>query len=108
MTQSKTVIPLEIDAADLADLEEWARNSESSVPELLQEALQQYLRYARADIADLDRRMAGPEIEHEEAMRMLAERRRQWRGSGRIVWAVQRGRGRPSQGHRLAFACGQE
>jgi hypothetical protein len=79
MTQSKTMIPLEIDAADLADLEEWARNSESSVPELLQEALQRYLRDARADIADLDRRMEGPVYEHEEAMAMLAERRRRRR-----------------------------
>jgi hypothetical protein len=80
MTQSKTVVPLEIDAADLADLEEWARNSESGVPELLQEALQRYLTAVRADHADLDRRLAGPEFEHEEAMRMLAERRRHWRG----------------------------
>ena len=80
MKQSKTVIPLEIAAADLADLEEWARNREEPVELLLQEALQQYLRYTRDDIDDLRRRMAGPEIDHEEAMRMLAERRRQWRG----------------------------
>jgi hypothetical protein len=80
MTQSKAVVPLEIDAADLADLEEWARNREEPLEVLLQEALQQYLRYTRDDLEDLRRRMAGPEIDHEEAMRMLAERRRQWRG----------------------------
>jgi hypothetical protein len=79
MTQSKTVIPLEIDAADLADLEEWARNREEPLEVLLQEALQQYLRYTRDDIEDLRRRMAGPWYEHEEAMRILAERRRQRR-----------------------------
>ncbi|MEA3063057.1 MAG: hypothetical protein QOJ94_2838 [Sphingomonadales bacterium] len=79
MTQSKTVIPLEIDAADLADLEEWARNSESSVPELLQEALQRYLRDARADIADLDERMKGPFYPLEEVKARLAEGRRRFR-----------------------------
>jgi hypothetical protein len=80
MTQSKAVVPLEIDAEDFADLEQWARNREEPIEALLQEALQQYLRYTRDDLEDLRRRMAGPEIDHEEAMRILAERRRQWRG----------------------------
>ena len=80
MTQSKTVVSLEIDAADLADLEEWARNRESSVPELLQEALQQYLRYTRDDVADLRRRMAGPSYTLEEVRAHLQERRRRFRG----------------------------
>jgi hypothetical protein len=79
MSEPKATVPIEIAPADLADLEEWARNREESVENLLQEALQQYLRYVRDDIADLERRMAGPEIEHEEAMRMLAERRSRWR-----------------------------
>jgi hypothetical protein len=79
MSQPKTVVPLEIDAADLADLEQWARNREEPLEVLLQEALQQYLRYVREDVADLRRRMAGPSYEHDEAMRMLAERRRQRR-----------------------------
>jgi hypothetical protein len=79
MTQSKTLVPIEIDAADLADLQEWARNREEPLDVLLQEALQQYLRYTRDDISDLRRRMAGPSYGHDEAMQMLAERRRQRR-----------------------------
>jgi hypothetical protein len=47
---------------------------------LLQEALRQYMAAVREDHADLDCRMAGPEYEREEAMRLLAERRRQWCG----------------------------
>jgi hypothetical protein len=80
MTEPKTTVPLEIDAADYADLELWARNREEPIETLLQEALQHYLSYSRADIAELERRIAGPELEHEEAMRMLAERRRHSRG----------------------------
>jgi hypothetical protein len=80
MTQSKAVIPLEIDAADLADLEEWARNREEPLEVLLQEALQQYLRYTRDDIADLEERMKGPSYTLEEVKAHLAERRRQFRG----------------------------
>lgn len=80
MTQSKTVVPLEIDAADLADLEEWARNREEPLEVLLQEALQQYLRYTRDDIADLRRRMQGPSYTLEEVKAHLAERRRHFRG----------------------------
>lgn len=80
MTQSKTAVPLEIDAADLADLEEWARNRGEPLEVLLQEALQQYLRYTRDDIADLKRRMQGPSYTLEEVKAHLAERRRHFRG----------------------------
>lgn len=80
MTQPKTVVPLKIDAADLADLEEWARNREEPLEVLLQEALQQYLRYTRDDIADLRRRMQGPSLTLEQVKAHLAERRRQFRG----------------------------
>ncbi|HLL30375.1 MAG TPA: hypothetical protein VK403_05205 [Allosphingosinicella sp.] len=73
-------VTIEISEADIAELREWARNCEGSVEALLQEALQQYMIAVREDHADLDRRMAGPSYEHEEAMRILAERRRQWRG----------------------------
>lgn len=73
-------VTIKVSEADLSDLRAWAKNSERPLEALLQEALQQYLRYTREDIAELDRRAAGPEIEHEEAMRLLAERRRQWRG----------------------------
>ncbi|MBV8686531.1 MAG: hypothetical protein JOZ90_04055 [Alphaproteobacteria bacterium] len=79
MTQSKTVVPLEIDPADLADLEEWARNREEPLEALLQEALQEYLRYTRADIADLEERMNGPFYTLEEVKARLAERRRRYR-----------------------------
>ena len=72
-------VTIEIGPADLADLRKWARNREEPLEVLLQEALQQYLRYVREDVADLERRMAGPSYEHEEAMRILAERRRQRR-----------------------------
>jgi hypothetical protein len=76
MTQGKAVIPLEIDSADLADLEEWARNREEPLEVLLQEALQHYLSYTRADIADLRERMKGPFYPIEEVVARLAERRR--------------------------------
>ena len=79
MGQPTIAVTVNLSAADLADLEDWARNSARSVEDLLEEALQQYLRHTRDDIADLDRRLAGPEYEHEEAMRILAERRRQRR-----------------------------
>jgi hypothetical protein len=72
-------VTIEISEADMADLSEWARNRQEPVDVLLQEALQQYLRYVRDDIADLRRRMAGPSYSHEEAMQMLAERRLQRR-----------------------------
>ena len=72
-------VTIEVAEADMADLQEWARNREEPLEILLQEALQQYLRYVRDDIADLERRRAGPSYEHEEAMQILAERRRQRR-----------------------------
>jgi hypothetical protein len=79
MTEAKSVVSLEIDSADLADLEEWARNSESSVADLLQEALQRYLRDARADVADLRERMKGPFHPLEDVEARLADRRRRFR-----------------------------
>ncbi|HEX8308191.1 MAG TPA: hypothetical protein VF645_07205 [Allosphingosinicella sp.] len=79
MSQQSTTVPLEIAAGDLAELEEWARNSECSVSDLLQEALQQYLRHVRADIADLRERMKGPFYTLEEVEARLAERRRRYR-----------------------------
>ena len=72
-------VTIDVSEADMADLCEWARNREEPLEVLLQEALQHYLRYVRDDIADLERRRAGPCYEHEEAMQILAERRRQRR-----------------------------
>jgi hypothetical protein len=77
MTEKLTI---EICAADLAELREWATNSEQSVETLVQEAVERYMAAVREDHEDLDRRLAGPEYDHEEAMHILAERRRQWRG----------------------------
>ena len=73
-------VTIEVSEADMAELREWARNREEPLEVLLQEALRQYMDAVREDHADLDRRMAGPEYDHEEAMHILAERRRQWRG----------------------------
>lgn len=69
-------VNIDIASSDLADLEEWARNSEQSVGDLLQEALQRYLRDAREDNADLRRRMEGPFHPLEEVKTRLAESRR--------------------------------
>jgi hypothetical protein len=77
MSEKMTV---EVSEAEMAELREWAGNRQEPVEVLLREALRQYMTAVREDHSDLDRRMAGPEYEHEEAMRMLAERRRQWRG----------------------------
>ena len=73
-------VTIEVAEADMADLREWARNREEPLEALLQEALQQYLRYTRDDIADLRRRMEGPSYTLEEVKAHLAERRRQFRG----------------------------
>lgn len=72
-------LTIDVPARDLAELQDWARNSGQSVEALIGEALERYMRDVRADHADLDRRLAGPSHEHEEAMRILAERRRDWR-----------------------------
>jgi predicted transcriptional regulator len=69
-------VTIEINEADLADLREWARNREEPVDALLQEALQQYLRYTRDDIADLEERMKGSFYPIDEVEARLAERRR--------------------------------
>ncbi|HEX8239360.1 MAG TPA: hypothetical protein VF574_06445 [Allosphingosinicella sp.] len=73
-------VTIEVSAADMAALSEWAGNRNESLEVLLQEALQRYMAAVREDHADLGRRMKGPEHDHEDAMRLLAERRRQWRG----------------------------
>lgn len=73
-------VTIEVADADMADLTEWAHNREEPLEVLLQEALQQYLRYTRDDIADLRERMKGPSYTLEEVKAHLAERRRQFRG----------------------------
>jgi hypothetical protein len=73
-------VTIEIGEADMADLTKWAHNREEPLDALLQEAMQQYLRYVRDDIADLERRRAGPSYTMEEVKAHLAERRRPFRG----------------------------
>jgi hypothetical protein len=73
-------VTIEVAEGDLADLCEWARNREEPLEVLLQEAMQQYLRYVRDDIADLERRRAGLSYTMEEVKAHLAERRRPFRG----------------------------
>ncbi|MET1110012.1 MAG: hypothetical protein ABWX67_00650 [Allosphingosinicella sp.] len=69
-------VTIEVAEADMADFREWARNREEPLEVLLQEALQQYLRYTRDDIADLEERMKGPFYPIDEVEARLAERRR--------------------------------
>lgn len=73
-------VTIEVAEDDIADLREWACNRGESVEVLLQEALQQYLRYVRDDIADLERRRAGPSYTLEEVKAHLSEKRRPFRG----------------------------
>ncbi|HEX9948007.1 MAG TPA: hypothetical protein VGA98_10745 [Allosphingosinicella sp.] len=73
-------VTIEVSDADMAELGEWARNSEQSVGVLLQEALQRYMAAVRADHADLDERMKGPSYTLDEVKAHLAERRRGFRG----------------------------
>ena len=68
-------VTIEISEADMAELREWARNSEQSIEALLQLALQQYMIAVREDIADLSERMKGPFYSLEEVEEHLAARR---------------------------------
>lgn len=70
-----TPLTVEVAEADLADLQEWARNSEQTVGDLLKEALRHYLEYVRADHADLEQRRQGPSYTLEEVIAHLTEHR---------------------------------
>ena len=82
MAQASTAVSIEVAPADLADLQEWARNSERSVADLLQEALRHYLDYTRADHADLEEAEKGPYFTMEEVEAHLAEHRAERRRDG--------------------------
>jgi broad-specificity NMP kinase len=69
-------VTIEIGEADMAELREWARNSEQSVEALVEVALQQYMIAVREDHADLEERMKGPVYSLEEVREHLAARRR--------------------------------
>jgi hypothetical protein len=79
MAEPSIPVTIQVAPSDLSDLEEWARNREEPLDVLLQEALQQYLRYTRHDIADLRERMEGPFYPLEEVKARPAERRRRYR-----------------------------
>jgi predicted transcriptional regulator len=72
-------VTIEISEADMAELREWAHNSEQSVEALVEVALQQYMIAVREDHADLEERMKGPFYPLEEVEARLAERRRRFR-----------------------------
>lgn len=79
MDQASTAVSIEVTPVDLADLQQWARNSEQTVGDLLQEALRHYLEYVRADHADLELARQGPSYTIEEVRAHLMERRAQSR-----------------------------
>jgi predicted transcriptional regulator len=68
-------VTIEISEADMAELREWAHNSERSVEALVEVALQQYMIAIREDHADLEERMKGPFYSMEEVEEYLAARR---------------------------------
>ncbi len=72
-------VTIDISEADMAELSEWARNSEQSVEALVGLALQRYMIAVREDHADLEERMKGPFYPLEEVEARLAERRRRFR-----------------------------
>ena len=69
-------ITIEITEADMAELREWARNSEQSVEALVEVALKQYMIAVREDHAELEERAKGPFYSLEEIEEYLAARRR--------------------------------
>jgi len=76
----KQTISFEIDESDMAELTEWARSSERPTAELLDEALQRYLRYTRTYHAaieeGLDDIRRGRVLTTEQVFAGLEERRR--------------------------------
>ena len=70
-----TPVAVEVSEADLADLKQWARNSEQDVGDLLKEALRHYMEYIRAEHAMYEEARKGPSYSIEEVRSHLAERR---------------------------------
>jgi broad-specificity NMP kinase len=68
-------VTIEISDADIAELREWAHNSEQSVEALVELALRQYMIAVREDHADLEERLKGPVYSLEEVREHLAARR---------------------------------
>lgn len=77
MTEKVTI---EFSDADMAELREWARNSELSLEALLQEAIARYMERTRQWIEEIREADKGPSYTLEEVKAHLAERRRHYRG----------------------------
>jgi predicted transcriptional regulator len=73
-------VTIEIGDADMAELREWARNSELSLETLLQEAIARYMERTRQWIEEIREAEKGPSYTLEEVKAHLAERRRHYRG----------------------------
>jgi predicted transcriptional regulator len=72
-------VTIEIGEADLAELREWARNSERSIEALLQDALQRYMSRTRDWIEEIKEAEKGPFSSVEEVKARLAEQRSPYR-----------------------------
>lgn len=70
------------DLADLAELRDWAANSDRSLDDLLADAIQEYLERGRRWIAETDVGLEdirqGRVVSHEQILRDIDERRRQF------------------------------
>jgi predicted transcriptional regulator len=72
-------VTIEISEADLAELREWANNSETSLDTLLKEAIDSYMERGRAWIEEIREAEKGPFSPIEEVQARLAERRSRYR-----------------------------
>jgi predicted transcriptional regulator len=73
-------VTIEISEADMAELREWARNSERSLETLLREAIERYMERTRQWIEEIREADEGPSYTLEEVKAHLAERRLRYRG----------------------------
>jgi len=73
-------VTIEVDEADMADLREWARNSELSLEALLQQAIARYMERTRQWMDEIRAADESPSYTLEEVKAHLAERRRHYRG----------------------------
>ena len=69
-------VVIELSEAELAELREWAKNSEQSLEALLHDALQGYMARTREWIESIREADKGPFYSLEEVQAHLTERRR--------------------------------
>lgn len=74
MDEQSVSVPIEIKAADYAELEGWARDSGHSVHDLLEEALRHFQEYTRAERAMMEEARKGPFSTLEEVEARLTAR----------------------------------